>query len=85
MGNELYYRKEKPTVASGTSLKTKTNKIHQLKSNPKLPSKCKESNPSSLHIASSWVSTEVYYTATINDKPKRGELKSRGNAQKICN
>ena len=43
--------------------------MHQLKLHPELQSKDKESTPSYLDIASSWVSTEVYYTAEINPKP----------------
>ena len=57
-----------PIVSSGNSLKTETIKIHQLKLQPNMPSKDKESNPSSQDVALSWISTEVDYTATINDK-----------------
>ena len=35
-------------------------------------------------VASSWVSTEVYYTDPIDDRPKKYELKFMGNAPKIC-
>ena len=68
LGNEPYYRNKNPTVSSDTSLKTETRNIHQLRSQMKLPSKDKESTPSSTDIASSWVSTEVYHTDAINPR-----------------
>ena len=64
-GNVPYYRKKNPTVYSGTSLKTETRNMHQLKSKKKLQSKDKESTPSSLDFGSSLVSTEVYYSSEI--------------------
>ena len=68
---EPYYRKKTPTVSSGTSLKTETSKMHQFKLQLKLPSKNKESTPLSIDVASSWVSTEVDYTAVIDPKPTK--------------
>ena len=56
--------------------------MNQLKSHRKLPSKDKESDPSSQDVAKSWVSTEVDFTATIGDKPTKENLKLMYNAQK---
>ena len=64
-------------------MKTETSKMHKLTSQSNLPSKYKESTPSYLDFSSSWVSTEVYYTATIYDKPRKEELKLTGNSQKV--
>ena len=69
-----YYSKITPTIYSGDSLKTETSKIHQLKSQPKLPSKDKKPNPSSLDVASSWPWTELYYTGAIDPKSTKKEL-----------
>ena len=48
-----------------------------------MPSKDKELTRLSQDVASSWVSTEVDYTDSIDDKPTKQELKLMGNAQKI--
>ena len=61
---------------------TETIKIHQLKSQPNMPSKDKESTTLSQDVKSSSVSTKVDYTATINNKPTKEELNLMGNAQK---
>ena len=45
-----------------------------------LQSQDKESTPSSLGIAPSWISTEVYYTTEIGPKPTKEKLKLMGNA-----
>ena len=45
--------------------------MHQFKLQQKLPSKNKESTPLSIDVASSWVSTEVDYTAVIDPKPTK--------------
>ena len=49
--NVWYYRNKNATVSSGTSLKTETSKMHQLKPRSKLQLKDKESTPSSLDVA----------------------------------
>ena len=51
--NEPHYRKKNPTVTSGTSLKTETGKMQQLKSHPNMPSKDKESTRSYQDVSSS--------------------------------
>ena len=56
--------------------------MHQLKSQQKLQSKDKESNPSSLDVASSWFSTEVGYTTAIDPKLTEEELKMMRNTKK---
>ena len=71
LGNLPYYRKKTPTVSSGNPLNTDTIKMHQLKPQPKLHSKDKESTPLSIGVASGWVSTEVDCTTAINPKPTR--------------
>ena len=58
--------------------------MNQLKSQPKLTSKDKESTLSSQDVASIWVSIEVDYTHTINNKTTKQILKLMGNAQKRC-
>ena len=75
IGNEPHHRKKNPNVSSGMSFKTENRKMCQLKSQPKLTSKYKESTTSSQDFALNWVSTEVYYNATIDDKPTKEELK----------
>ena len=81
-GNEHQYSNKTPTVYFGNYLKTETRKMHQLKSQPKLTSKDKELTCQYQDVALSWVSTEVGYTATINDKATKEELKLMSNAQK---
>ena len=56
--------------------------MHQLKSQTKLQSKYMESTPSYLEISSNLVSTEVDYTAAINTKPTKQELKLMSNAER---
>ena len=41
LGNEPHYRNKTPTSSPYTSLKTDTINVHQLKSQPKFPSKDK--------------------------------------------
>ena len=62
LGNEPQYRNKNPTVSSGDSLRIETSKIHKLKSYTNLQLKYKESTPSSLNVASTWVSIELYCT-----------------------
>ena len=83
LGKKHQYSKKNPHVSSSSSLNTETSKMHQFKSQPQLPSKDKESNHSYQDVASSWVPTEVDYTAPIDDKPEKYQLKLMGNAQKI--
>ena len=54
----------------------------QLKTHPKLQTKDKEWNTSYIDVASSWDSTEVYYTTKIGPKTTRKELYSMGNSEK---
>ena len=56
--------------------------MHQLKSQQKIQSKYKESDTSSLSVASSSVSTEVDYTTAIDPTPTREELDNMGDAEK---
>ena len=79
MGNILYYSNIIPPPSSGTSLKTVTSKMPQLKSQPKLQSKDKKSTISSLDVESSWVSTELDFTNTINPTPTREESDNMDN------
>ena len=78
----MHYRRKTLTVSSGNPFKTDTRKMHKLKTHPKLQSKYKESTPSSLDVASSWVSNEVDYTTGINHKPTKEELDNMGNTEK---
>ena len=56
-GNDPHYRKKIPTVSYGTPSKTETSHMNKLKSQTKLLSKDKESNPLSKYLASIWIST----------------------------
>ena len=58
--------------------------MHKPKSQTNLPSKNKESTRLSQGIASNFVSTELYYTVTINDKPTKSEFYQMGKLQKRC-
>ena len=75
--------KKTSTVYSGAYLKTEISKMLQFKSQMKLMSRDEESNHLPQDVVSSWFSSEVYYTATINDRPTKQELKWMGNAQII--
>ena len=46
-----------------------------------LQSKYKEPTPSSIDVASSWVLTQVDYTAAIDSKPTKAKLKFTRNAE----
>ena len=59
--------------------------MHQLKSQLKFQSKDKQSNPSSLDVGSSLVSTEVDYITTIDPKPTREELENMVMKKKYIN
>ena len=52
--------------------------MHKLKSQTNLPPKDKESTSLSQDIASSWVSTEVYYTVPSDDKQIKSESETMG-------
>ena len=82
--NEPHYRKKNPTVTSGTSLKTETGKMQQLKSHPNMPSKDKESTRLSQDIWSSWFLTEADYAVPIGDKPTESELDAMEKLKRIC-
>ena len=82
MGNVTCYRNKTQTFSSCTYLNTEPRNIHQLKSQPNLQSKDKESNPLSLDVASSWFSTEVDYSSSNDPKPTREELGNMGNSEK---
>ena len=51
LGNLQTYSEKNIIVSSGTSLKTETTNIPQVKTQPKLQTKYKESNPSSLEVS----------------------------------
>ena len=68
LGNVPIYTNKNPTVSSVSSLKTKTSKIYQLKTQPKLQSQDQESTPYSLGFESSLVTTKVDYTTAICPK-----------------
>ena len=81
-GNEQQYMEKHPIVSSGSYLNTKNSKIHQLKSQTNLQSKDNESTRLSQEIASSWVSTEVDYTVSIDDKPTKPEFDNMKKLQR---
>ena len=66
LGNDSYAIKKNPADSSATSLRTKTSRMHKRTSLTELQLKEKLSYTSSIGVESSWVSTEVDYTTTID-------------------